>query len=150
MNLTLTTPALLFPAISLMLLAYSSRFQALASLIRDLHGRYQAGGEPRVLAQIERLERRAVLIRNMQLAGILSNFGCVLDMLLIFLGFETIARWVLGASMVLIMVSMAIALAETSLSGTALTLHLQDLVGSPEDRKKDRRRRPPERMLRVR
>ena len=127
MDLSLTTPALLFPAISLMLIAYSTRFQALASLIRDLYGRYRSEQEPRLLTQIARLERRAMLIRNMQLTGILSNFGCVLDMLLIFFGHQAAARWVLGVSMTLIMVSMAIALIETSLSATALKLQIHDL-----------------------
>ena len=127
MDVALTTPALLFPAISLMLIAYSTRFQALASLIRDLYGRYRSEKEPRLLTQIARLERRAMLIRNMQLTGILSNFGCVLDMLLIFFGQQAAARWVLGISMVLIMVSMAIALVETSLSATALKLQIHDL-----------------------
>jgi len=83
MDLTLTTPGLLFPAISLILIAYSSRFQALASLIHDLHSRFRTEGAPRLVAQIERLEHRAVLIRNMQMAAILSNFGCVVDMFLV-------------------------------------------------------------------
>jgi hypothetical protein len=131
MDLTFTTPGLLFPAISLILIAYSNRFQALAALIRELHGRFHSEGEPHLMAQIERLQRRVVLIRNMQLAAILSNFGCVVDMFLIFSGLQTPARWVLGISMVLLLVSMAIALVETSVSGTALKLQIDDLQMPP-------------------
>ena len=127
MELTLTTPSLLFPAISLILIAYSTRFQARAILIRDLHDRYRNDGEPHLVIQIGRLQRRIVLIRNMQLAAILSNFGCVVDMFVVFFGLQVAARWVLGASMLLILVSMGIALVETGLSATALRLQLEDL-----------------------
>jgi hypothetical protein len=127
MNVTLTTPALLFPAISLILIAYSNRFQSLASLIRDLHSRYRSEKHSHLLSQIQSLERRAVLIRNMQLAGLMSNFGCVVDMFLIFFGLQTTARLILGASMALLLISMGIALVETSLSADALRLQLEDL-----------------------
>jgi hypothetical protein len=39
-QLSLTTPALLFSAISLLLLAYTNRFLAYASVVRNLHARY--------------------------------------------------------------------------------------------------------------
>ena len=127
MNFTLTTPSLLFPAISLILIAYSNRSQTLPALIRDLHGRYRDNGEPHLVTQIEQLQRRVVLIRNMQLTAIVSNFGCVVDMFLIFFGLQDTAKWVLGLSMVLLLMSLSIALAETSISGAALKLQLQDL-----------------------
>ena len=41
MEITLTTPSLLFPAISLLMLAYTNRFLTLATIIRGLHDRYQ-------------------------------------------------------------------------------------------------------------
>ena len=135
MNLTLTTPGLLFPAISLILIAYSNRFQSLAVLIRDLHARYREENESHLVLQIQRLERRAVLIRNMQMAGIMSNFGCVVDMILVFLGLQTAARWVLGISMFLLLISMGIALVETSLSATALQMQLEDLEQPGTNRK---------------
>jgi hypothetical protein len=63
----------------------------------------------------------------MQLAGLMSNFGCVVDMFLIFFGLQTTARLILGASMALLLISMGIALVETSLSADALRLQLEDL-----------------------
>ena len=44
MEITLTTPAILFPAVSLLMLAYTNRFLAIASIIRVLHRRYKADG----------------------------------------------------------------------------------------------------------
>ena len=108
MELTLTTPALLFPAISLLLLAYTSRFLALASLIRDLHSRYDSNNQdPRITGQLENLRYRIAIIRNMQIFGVASFFFCVLCMFLIFAGFDLYAAWVFGASLVLLLVSLA-------------------------------------------
>ena len=72
MSLELTTPALLFPAISLLLLAYTNRFLTLAALIRELHGRYPKGHEDTVLGQIINLRTRVRLIRAMQALGVVS------------------------------------------------------------------------------
>ena len=69
MELSLTTPALLFPAVSLLLLAYTNRFLALGTLIRELHRRYQENGDKLLERQILQLRRRVVLIRRMQAAG---------------------------------------------------------------------------------
>lgn len=76
MQISLTTPALLFPAISLLLLAYTNRFLALASLIRNLHARYMGEKDIKIKAQISNLRKRVILIRNMQLLGISSLFLC--------------------------------------------------------------------------
>ena len=80
MELTLTTPALLFPAISLLLLAYTNRFLTLANLIRELHRSYKSNPEEIIFAQILNLRYRVKLIRNMQIFGVGSFFGCVLCM----------------------------------------------------------------------
>jgi hypothetical protein len=76
MELMLTTPALLFPAISLLLLAYTNRFLALAALIRELYARYRAQPDPTLLGQLTNLRYRIVLIRNMQACGV-ASFFCV-------------------------------------------------------------------------
>ncbi|NQU28789.1 MAG: DUF2721 domain-containing protein, partial [Candidatus Marinimicrobia bacterium] len=70
MEMTLTTPAMLFPAISLLLLAYTNRFLAIAGLVRNLYDRYQAKPEQKIQAQIDNLRYRLGLIRNMQVFGI--------------------------------------------------------------------------------
>jgi hypothetical protein len=86
MELTLTTPALLFPALSLLLLAYTNRFLALANLIRNLHHRYQTEPNPGVAGQLANLRKRVYIIRNMQALGLASLFCCVLCMFLLFAG----------------------------------------------------------------
>lgn len=72
MELTLTTPALLFPAISLLLLAYTNRFLTLAALTRDLYARYRAEPDTRVKGQLINLRYRIGIIRNMQIFGVSS------------------------------------------------------------------------------
>src|SRR5258708_28104846 len=72
MDINITTPAVLFPAVSLLLLAYTNRFLALASVIRKLHADYKASPSPHFLSQIQNLRRRIRLVRNMQFFGVLS------------------------------------------------------------------------------
>jgi hypothetical protein len=127
MEITLTTPALLFPAISLLLLAYTNRFLALASLIRSLKTRYAAAPNHLVLGQIENLRRRLILIRNMQAFGISSIFGCVFCMFILFAGYITLGKYAFGLSLILLMISLALALREIRISVTALELELNDL-----------------------
>ncbi|ADI13446.1 DUF2721 domain-containing protein [Truepera radiovictrix] len=146
MRLDLTTPALLFPAISLLLLAYTSRFLTLATLIRELHKRYLEGEGAAVLGQISNLRRRVQLIRAMQALGVLSFFGCVFSMFLLFIGAETLGQGVFGLSLLLLMVSLALSVWEIQMSVGALDLQLQDL----EDEEGRLHRRPRKRTPRSR
>jgi hypothetical protein len=127
MELTLTTPALLFPAISLLLLAFTNRFLTLANLIRELHRSYKSNPEQIVFAQIANLRYRVVLIRNMQIFGVSSFFGCVLSMLALFAGQVILGKWVFGLSLVLLMIALAISLREVQVSIDALNFRLSDL-----------------------
>src|ERR1700712_2032603 len=91
MEISINTPALLFPAISLLMLAYTNRFLGLASLIRNLHASYKDHNDKQGVAlQIKNLRLRLRLIRQMQLYGILSLFLCVLSM---FFVFEQLSMW---------------------------------------------------------
>ncbi len=127
MEFTLTTPALLFPAISLLLLAYTNRFLALASLIRNLHARYREQGEPVLLAQLTTLRNRVDLIRNMQALGVLSLLLCVLCMFLLFEGWIGPGKAVFAVSLILLMLSLALSVREIQISVRALNLQLSDL-----------------------
>src|SRR3989304_569355 len=80
MDISLTTPALLFPAISLLMLAYTNRFLTLATIIRNLHDRYRNDANDNLLGQIANLRYRVYLIRNMQIYGLLSFLFCVMGM----------------------------------------------------------------------
>jgi len=86
MEITLTTPALLFPAISLLMLAYTNRFLTLATIIRNLHDRYRNEASDNLLGQIRNLRYRVYLIRNTQIFGVLSLLFCVASMFALFAG----------------------------------------------------------------
>jgi len=129
MELTLTTPALLFPAISLLLLAYTNRFLATAGVIRTLHDHVRQEGSygPAIRAQIRNLRRRVHLVKHMQGLGAASFFGCVLAMLLIYSGVKTLASLVFGGSLLLLLGSLFLSLWEIQISVVALEAHLSDM-----------------------
>ncbi|MFB9864155.1 DUF2721 domain-containing protein [Rufibacter immobilis] len=127
MEITLTTPALLFPALSLLLLAFTNRFMSLAKLIRDLKHIYKTNQSHLIYGQIQNLRTRLILIRNMQAVGIASMFSCVLCMFMVYAGWQTAGKIVFGAGLVLLMVSMALSLWEIQISVRALELELSDL-----------------------
>lgn len=135
MNIDLTTPGLLFPAISLLLLAYTNRFLALASLIRGLHKQYQEHPNKILIGQIKNLRRRVVLIRNMQAFGITSLLLCVVCMFLLFAGEVALGKYIFGLSLLLLIVSLALSVIEIQISVKALNIQLGDLEGG--DKKKD-------------
>ncbi|MFT6216600.1 MAG: hypothetical protein ACJAS3_003013 [Roseivirga sp.] len=129
MNIDITTPALLFPAITLLLLAYTNRFVALATLARGLHQRYIDKHEhsATVLEQIKNLKTRLLLIRNMQALAILSFFSCVLSMVFMYLHRQQLADVIFGASLFLLLASLTLSFIETQISTKALSLELSDL-----------------------
>ena len=127
MELSLTTPAVLFPAISLLLLAYTNRFLAISTLIRNLKKRFDEEGTEHIIGQIRNLRRRIFLIRNMQWLGVFALFLCVISMFLIFENQPIVARNVFLVSMVSLILSLAISLREIHLSIVALKLELQDI-----------------------
>ena len=124
MEFTLTTPALLFPAISLLLLAYTNRYLTLAGLIRDLLDRIDEESRSNVSAQIDNLRKRIYLIRSMQLCGVISFFLCVVTMLLIFLGLIGPGEVAFAASLICLLVSLALSIREISISVKALDLQM--------------------------
>lgn len=138
MEITLATPALLFPAVSLLMLAYTNRFLGLASLIRSLHQRYQASQDRVVMGQIQNLRRRLALVRRMQTLGVLSLFGCVACMFAVFAGHPGASAALFGVSLVLLMLSLAYSLLEIHISTEALKLELGRIaVESPPPRALD-------------
>ncbi len=126
-DLTLTTPALLFSAISLLLLAYTNRFLALAALVRSLHAQYKQSPDELLFGQIKNLKLRLSLIRHMQIYGLASLLLCVGCMLLIYIGYMLVAIWVFGIALFLLISSLAISIWEIHISVKALNLHLSDI-----------------------
>jgi hypothetical protein len=127
MDITLTTPALLFPALSLLMLAYTNRFLGLSTVIRNLYADYQKAPDPNLLGQIDNLRYRVVLIRNMQIVGAISIMGCVLSMLALFFGLLELGKVIFIISLILLVVSLAISIRELQISVGALELHLSVL-----------------------
>jgi uncharacterized membrane protein len=121
-------PALLFPAITLLFLAYTNRFLAIATLIRSLREKHRHDPDRKTLErQIANLRRRLYMIKYMQIFGILSFLFCVVTMILIFTNKGTLANYFFGFSLVLLTISLGFSLYETQISTKALNLELQDM-----------------------
>ncbi len=127
MELTLTTPALLFPAISLLMLAYTNRFLTLANLTRDLYARYKNQPDPRIKGQLANLRYRIRIIRTMQILGATAFLGSVLCMFVLFAGWVILGKWIFGASLLALLASLAYSLRELQVSIDALELQISDL-----------------------
>ena len=127
MEITLTTPALLFPAISLLLLAYTNRFLTLAALIRSLYAEWRDNHDHVLFGQLKNLRKRVLLIRTMQTMGIASLFLCVLAMLLFYFELILAGEVIFALSLVLLMISLGLSVYEIRISVHALDLQLKDL-----------------------
>ena len=127
MDFSLGTPALLFPTVSLLMLAYTNRFLTLATIIRSLHDRYKNDQNDNLLGQIANLRFRVYLIRNMQIFGVLSLLFCVISMFALFAGWVTGGQWSFAIALILMIVSMLISLRELQISVGALDLLLVEL-----------------------
>jgi hypothetical protein len=135
MAIDLTTPALLFPAISLLLLAYTNRFLILAQLIRQLHANRDAVTDI-ILRQIRNLRQRLFLIKAMQGLGVLSFLLCALSMLLIFFKLIFPAEVMFGLSIALLFLSLLCSLLEIAISTKAIEIELEDLEHLAEKRRR--------------
>ncbi|MGZ0014880.1 DUF2721 domain-containing protein [Yeosuana sp. AK3] len=126
-QLTLTTPALLFSAISLIMLAYTNRFLAYAAVIRSLHDKYLQKKDKSYIDQIKNIKKRLYLTQSMQIFGISSLLLCVLTMFLIYVQQHTIAVWVFGVALVLLIISLGLLIREIQISVKALEHHIKDI-----------------------
>jgi len=128
LEISINTPALLFPAITLLMLAYTNRFLSLAALVRKLHEEYNRGEkEQHILRQIKNIRSRLNLIRYMQSFGIMSFLCCVLCMYAIFSGWLILASWIFAASLLCLLLSIILSLLEINKSTKALELQLSDI-----------------------
>jgi len=124
-SLPLSTPSLLFPAISLLMLAYTNRFLGLATVVRALHANWLATQEPLLLAQIQSLRRRIQIIKHMQTMGVLSLMMCIISTSLLFFDLQIGGQVAFALSLVFMFLSLTLALQEIQMSGRALDLQLQ-------------------------
>jgi len=126
-TITLTVPALLFSAISLLLLAYTNRFLVLSNLIRDLHSKMKDREQCIITRQIKNLRKRVVVIRLMQILGVLSFLFCTISMFLIFIKQQKLAEMSLGLSLISLISSLFFSLYEIIISTQALHIELEDM-----------------------
>lgn len=127
MEIDLTTPALLFSAISLIMLAYTNRFLSYAQLVRTLKEQYLENHSAVTAAQIANLRKRLYLTRAMQVTGIGSLLLCVVSMFLIYIQLYIVSVYVFGLALILLIVSLGISVREIYISVKALELHLSDM-----------------------
>ena len=128
MEISINTPALLFPAISLLMLAYTNRFLALANLIRNLHEKYKKDNDQKhLIQQIKNLRARIRLIRSMQAFGVISFLFCVVCMFCIFRGWNEASYLIFAVSIIAFMISLILSLMEITLSMRALEVELSDM-----------------------
>lgn len=127
MELSITTPALIFPTVSLILLAYTNRFLAVAALIRKLSADYKTREDKKLADQIRNLAVRIRLIRDMQMLSIASVFLSVLCMFFLFNDYQIIAKYTFGASLLTLLISLGMSLWEIQISTRALSIQLKDI-----------------------
>ena len=132
MTLEVSTPAILFPAISLLFLSYTNRFLHLAALIRDLHRDWLEKGDAMLRAQIDNLRSRLTLIRAMQMFGAMSLFLCVVSMLSVIGGHQAWAVVAFLGALLLMAVSLGCLIYEVWISGGALRILLNAVEAKDE------------------
>lgn len=125
-ELSLTTPAVLFSAVSLIMLAYTNRFLAYTKLIRELKDRYDVNKDANLAEQIITLQKRVRLTRRMQVTGTGSLFVCVLTMFIIYLGMNMLALYLFAISLILLIFSLGLSVWEIFISSRSIDLHLHD------------------------
>lgn len=127
MQLTLGIPALLFPAISLTMLAYNARYLAIAALIRQLHKQFEETSAPPLRQQIQQLRKRLGIIKNMQATAIISFLLAAVTMFLVYVELNVWANIIFGISLVFLVVSLVLSLIEVQVSTKALSIQLKNM-----------------------
>ena len=130
MELSVNIPALLFPAISLIMLAYTNRFLALSNRVRMLHDKYQLIEQKHIIfGQIKNLKYRIKLIQKMQTYGVASLLLSIVSMFFIFIEYQGVAKFVFALSLITFSISIFLSLIEIRLSTRAIELELSDMEG---------------------
>lgn len=122
-----SVPGLLFPAISLLMLAYTNRFLGLAAVTRELIDRHRERPDPGLRKQLRSLSVRLNLIRHAQGVGGTGLLFCTGSLFAMFMRDLALAQWIFGASLVLMMTSLAIGLREIYLSARAIQIELESI-----------------------
>ena len=124
MNLNITDPAIMFSGISLLFLAYTNRYLALASVIRTLNKDRQTQDEKNRISQIQNLNLRVNLIKHMQAFGVISFLFCVFAMMMLFWQQQFWGEVCFVISLVMMVISLLISLIEIFKSEQSLKIEL--------------------------
>jgi len=127
MPMDISTPALLFPAVSLLLLAYTNRFLAVSSLIRMLSRQIKDQTDCKVTDQIANLRNRLELTKWMQLFGVISILLCTISMFTLFIDDIEVGKKIFGLSLGSMCISLLLSLWEVYISTNALNMELKNL-----------------------
>lgn len=125
MEITITTPSLLFPAISLLMLAYTNRFVVLANVIRQLSSLEDAPSREIVIRQINSMRTRMQVIRLMQAFGVLSFVLCTLSMFSLLLGWYLAGQFLFASSLIFLVISLLFSFYEVNISTAAINIELE-------------------------
>ncbi len=128
MTFQVDTPALLFSATSLILLAYTNRFLTIAQIVRSLKQSYDEKKNKSILIEIRNLNLRLKLIRYMQLFGVFSLFLSVFAMFMLFFKLKVVGIVFFGVGLLSLLISLGISFWEISISVDALQIHLKDIL----------------------
>lgn len=127
-QLNFNTPGLLFPAISLLMLAYTNRFLGLTSASRNLVSQYRSKPDARLLRQVESLRERLALVRLTQAMGVTSLLFCTACLFALFLNSQLTARIAFAAAMLFMLTSLVVSLREIYLSVRAINIEFDSLL----------------------
>lgn len=125
MTLNITDPAIMFSGISLLFLAYTNRYLALANVIRSLNKNLKSHDEKNRIAQIQNLHTRTNLIKFMQAVGVISFLFCIASMMLLYWQMQQLGEISFVISLISMIVSLIISLVEILISGESLKMELE-------------------------
>lgn len=125
-EITISTPALVFPALSVLMLAYTNRFIAISKRVRSLHAEHKNKPHRNLRDQIKSLHRRLRFIRNMQFFAITGFLINMVSIFMILVGLAKVATVLFGLSLICIIASLIISIMEINMSVQAMTIELAE------------------------
>lgn len=127
MDIAINTPALLFPAITILFLAYSNRFLTIATRIREKHADFNKTHSPVAAKQIMSFRLRLRYIVAMEMFAVLGIISCTIAMGFIFYGLQNYGNIAFAISMLFIVLSLLASIIELFFSMKALNIELEDM-----------------------
>ena len=126
----MTTPALLFPAISLLFVAYTNRLHSLSVLIRAMTTEGSDESKTKhTEEQLDILKMRVTYIKRMQVFGIVSFIFNLMTIICFYIEQISLAYYIFGFGLLMLSASLIFALLETLISTKALDIHLENYKG---------------------